>query len=103
MNLELNDWYRLVDRTPVPYLIYYFVDGENRVAGKLIQTIEGVERPPDRLPEFEAWAQKKYPGLLDELMPGGNIDPALEKAQLWKEKLLEWREEVGLPNVLEED
>lgn len=100
-NLETNDWYRLVDRTPVPYYIFYFVK-DGRISGKLIQSMEGAERPPDRLSDFEAWAEREYPGLLEELMPGGNIDPRLEKAKLWKQKLLEWRRDAGLPAVLDQ-
>lgn len=96
-NREINDWYRLVEREPAPYHIVYFLDAQSRIEGKLVQAIPGVRPPTDRLREFESWAAKKYPGLLETLQPDGRIDPALEKAQVWKEKLQEWRSETGLP------
>jgi len=40
---------------------------------------------------------------MEELEPGGEIDPALPKARLFKQRLLEWRAEVGLPNPLAAD
>lgn len=102
-NLETNDWFRLVERVSLPYHILYFFDDEDRIAGKLVRAIEGQERPPDRQDEFEAWAAKKHPGLLATLMPDGRIDPRLENARLWKKHLQEWRADVGLPDVLDED
>lgn len=101
-NHETNDWFRLIERTSLPYYIFYFFDENDRISGKLIQRIESVERPPDRLSEFQRWANDTYPGLMDELMPDGNIDPDLEKARLWKKRLLEWRAETGLPDVLDD-
>ena len=98
-NREINDWYRLLEREPAPYYIFYFLDTDGRIEGKLIQGIPGIESPPDRLDEFKTWAAKKDPGLLEELLPKGRIDPALEKARVWKEKLIEWRLESGLPAV----
>ncbi len=56
-----------------------------------------MKKDTDRLPEFEAWARKNRPGLLERLMPDGKIDPALERARLWKTSLLEWRTAAGLP------
>jgi len=98
-NRETNDWFRLIERESVPYFIFYFFDDEDRISGKLIQAIEGLERAPDRLDEFKAWAAKKHPGLIEQLMPEKRIDPQLDKAQLWKQRLTEWRAEVGLPDV----
>lgn len=99
-NVESNDWFRLVERVPLPYHIFYFFDDDDRISGKLVQAIEGRERSPDRLDEFEAWAAEKHPGLIEKLMPDGRIDPRPENARLWKTHLLEWRAEAGLPNVL---
>ena len=94
-NREINDWYRLVERQPAPYYISYFVDEHDRIAGKLVQSIPGTAPVHDRLEEFATWARRKYPGLLDELMPEGRIDSA--KYRSWKERLLEWRADAGRP------
>ncbi len=101
-NRETNDWYRLVERAPRPYFIFYFFDENDRISGKLIQSIEGLKRPTDRLEEFKVWAQERHPGLLDTLMPDGEIDPHLDKARVWKARLLEWRADAGLPDVLKD-
>jgi hypothetical protein len=52
-----------------------------------------------RYDEFVAWAKANRPGVLEELMPEGEMDPALEKAKLWKKTLVEWREATGLPPI----
>jgi hypothetical protein len=101
-NHESNDWFRLVERTSLPYHVFYFFDESDRITGKLIRGIAGQERVPDRLSEFQVWAESQHPGLVQSLMPDGNIDPDLEKARLWKKHLLEWRAETGLPNVLDD-
>lgn len=94
--LETNDWYRLVDREPKRYWIDYLFTGDDRIAGIFVHSIPGVGRSPDRLEEFRTWAEAHRPGLMDELMPDGEIDPA--KARLWKEALLEWRRAAGFGN-----
>jgi hypothetical protein len=46
-------------------------------------------KPADRLAEFKEWARAQRPGVLEQLMPEGKLDPALEKAEPWKAAGLE--------------
>jgi hypothetical protein len=87
---ETNDWYRLVERPPSRYYMTYDLDAQGRIASVLVHGIPG-EKSKDRLPEFKEWAKANRPGLLEKLMPDGKLDPALDKAKLWKASLLEWR------------
>lgn len=97
---EINDWYRLLDRPPAEYYMTYSFDAENQVTERKIGSIPDKPRDPGRLAEFEAWAREHHPGLLEKLMPEGEIDPSLANAKLWKQHLLEWRAAAGLPNPL---
>ena len=94
---EINDWYRLVDRPPSRYHMTYYFDAAGKITGVLVHGIPGEPKPSDRLSEFQEWARANRPGLLERLMPEGKLDPALEKAKLWKASLLEWRKAAGLP------
>jgi hypothetical protein len=94
---ETNDWYRLVDRPPSRYHVTYDFDPENRIRGVLVHSIPGEPKAEDRLGDFKTWAKANRPGLLERLMPEGKLDPALDKAKLWKTSLLEWRKAAGLP------
>jgi len=92
---ETNDYYRLIDRVPGRVrMTYYFAD-DGKIAGYLVQGLTPPnERPPDRRCEFEKWAAGKYPGLLDsEEMEIPN------NPRRWRELLIEWRAEVGLPEI----
>lgn len=86
---ETNDWYRLVDRPPSRYYMTYDFDDAGKIAGVLVH-----------LADFKAWAEASRPGLLETLMPEGKLDPALDKAKLWKSSLLAWRKAAGLSNRL---
>jgi len=99
-NQETNDWLRLIERTAQPYHVFYFIDANGRISGKLIRAIDGAPPAPDRLDEFREWAEVHHPGLMEFLMPDGRIDPHPDKARLWKQRLLEWRHAAGLPDVL---
>jgi hypothetical protein len=94
---ETNDWYRLVDRPRSRYSMTYDFDEHDRITGILVHGIPGEPKAKDKLGDFRAWAQANRPGLLERLMPEGKLDPALEKAKLWKSSLLEWRKAAGLP------
>ena len=67
-----------------------------KIVGVLVHGNPGEPKPVDRLAEFKEWARAHRPGLLERLMPEGKLDPALEKAKLWKASLLEWRKASGL-------
>lgn len=96
--METNDYYRLLDRPGGKYRATYYFDDDDRIAGVLIAGT-GEERDMGRYDEFTAWAEKNRPGILEELMPDGELDPALEKAKLWKKILTEWRDAAGLPPI----
>lgn len=95
---ETNDYYRLLDRPASVFRATYYFDDNDRIAGILIDG-SGEERDPGRTDEFMAWAKANRPGLIETLMPDDNIDPAIEKAKLWKRALTEWRAEAGLPPI----
>ncbi len=96
--IEINDFYRLIERPATPVNVTYFFDSDERISGILVFRAEG-ERPKDRFDEFKAWAKKNRPEDLKELMPEGEIVPTLDRAQKWRVILNEWRQAVGLPVV----
>jgi len=93
---ENNDWYRLVDRPPSRYDVTCDFDAAGKITGVLVHGIPGEPKSSDRLPQFKEWARAHGPGLLERLMPEAKLDPALEKAKLWKTSLLGWRKAAGL-------
>lgn len=97
---EINDWYRLVGRPPSRYYMTYYLDASGRIEGTLVHQIPGAPKTADRLPEFKDWARSERPGLLEKLMPEGKIVPSLDRAKLWKDALLAWRQAKGLPDPL---
>ena len=92
---EINDFYRLIDGVAGRVRITYYFADDGKIAGRLIQGMTPHnERPPDRRCEFEQWAAKKYPGLLDaEEMKIPN------QPRRWRMLLTEWRPDVGLPSI----
>jgi len=92
---EMNDFYRLTDHTPGPALITYYFNDDGKITGMFYRALDPASRrPPDRRKEFEAWASEKYPGLLDsEEMKIPN------NPKRWRELLVQWRADVGLPPV----
>lgn len=92
---ETNDFFRLIDRAPGRVRMTYYFTDDGKIAGYLVEGLTPPnERPPDRQGEFEKWAAGKYPGLLDsEEMEIPN------NPQRWRELLIEWRADVGLPAV----
>lgn len=96
--LESNDFYKLIDRPASKIRVTYEFDPDGFVTGTVVQAIRD-EPIVDRLDEFRAWAAAKHPERLAYLMPDDEISPELEKAKVWKQLLLEWRGDVGLPAV----
>ena len=90
---ESNDFYRLIDGKMGPARITYYFDQDNKITGMLYEPIPQ-ERLPNRRKEFEAWAAREYPGLLDsdEMQIPNN-------PQRWRELLIEWRAAAGLPPI----
>ena len=92
---EINDFYRLIERVPMDARVTYFFDEENKITGMLYAGLSPKsKRPPDRKSEFEAWTAKHYPGLLD------SEDMKIPRnPKRWRELLVEWREDAGLPPI----
>lgn len=92
---EINDYYRLIERQPTPARVIYYFNDAGKITGMLYQGLSPRgTRPPDRRCEFDRWAQKKYPGLLDSDEMGIPNQP-----RRWRALLVEWRADVGLPAV----
>ena len=96
---ETNDYFKLLDRKSMPYLITYWFDEDERIEGMLISSLPKEPKNKGRFEEFKAWADEHHPGVLDELEPEGRIIPSKENAIRWRELLIEWRADVGLPEV----
>ena len=96
--IEINDFYRLVERKPVPFKATWWFDDRNRITGFLFQPIENGS-PKDRLEEFKAWAKQHRPAELEYIMPKGEIDPTEDRPQRWRAILVEWRKAAGLKPV----
>lgn len=93
--LETNDYYRLVDRQPAKIRVTYYLDDDGKIEGYLVQRLTPPNRrPPDRCCEFERWVEEKYPGMLENEETKIPANP-----RRWREVLVEWRNDVGLPPV----
>lgn len=92
---EINDWYRLLDRVPTAARITYYFNDEQKICGMLYEGLSAQKaRPPDRLCEFKKWAGERYPGLLDSDEMTIPRNP-----KRWRELLIEFRRETGLPPI----
>ena len=92
---EDNEYYRLIDRVPGRVEITYYFNADAKISGKLVRGLTPWNRrSPDRRCEFEQWAAKKYPGLLDSEEMKIPKNP-----RRWRELLTEWRAEVELPPI----
>ncbi|MCH7847227.1 MAG: DUF1573 domain-containing protein [Planctomycetes bacterium] len=96
---ETNDYFKLLDRKPTPYLLTYWFDDEERIEGMLVSSLPKEPKNKGRNDQFKKWADEHHPGVLDELQPDGRIIPSKENAIRWRELLIEWRQDVGLPEV----
>ena len=97
VSYENNDFYRLIDREPVSAESRYWFDEQGRILGRVYLGPTG--ETEDRLDEFTAWLEACDAQMLAWLMPEGEIEPTVERANRWKELLIEWRREMGLPEV----
>lgn len=87
---ETNAFYRLLDWTPAPYRMTWWLDAEGRIREALLTAIPGHDTK-GRLAEFQAWAREHHPDELDYLMPKGRIDPKGDRAERFAALLKEWR------------
>jgi hypothetical protein len=92
--VEINDFYRLIDRAPSPVRLTWFFNDAGKISGFLVQSMS--KGQSDRLGEFSQWARQHHPTELDYLMPQGRIKPEGDRAERWKALLIKWRAAAGL-------
>ena len=93
---EMNDFYRLVERSPTRFRATWWLDASGRVDGFLYEP-RGAVVPGDRFREFKEWARREKPAELDYLMPDARIDPTGDRPQRFRALLEEWRRAAKLP------
>lgn len=94
--MEINDFYRLIERGPAPVNLTYYFDADEKLTGILVFS---ASKTADRFDDFKKWAEKNRPDDLKYLMPEDEIIPTLDRAQKWRSILNEWRSSVGLPDI----
>lgn len=94
--MEINDYYRLIERGPAPVNITYFFNAHEKITGILVFS---AGETADRFEEFKKWAEKNRSEDLKYLMPEGAIVPTRDRAQKWREVLNEWRRSAGLGTI----
>lgn len=102
--VEDNDYYRLINRDPSPWLLTYFFDDEGRIEGRMVSSVPDELRPPspenaDLGEAFDTWLRQKYPQEYEYLRPGGEIDPTGDRAARTRAKLEEWRAATDRPSL----
>ena len=97
--VEMNDFYRLIDRSPQKFRATWWLDASGKITGFLFEP-RGAVVPGDRFEEFKAWARREKPAELEYLMPGGRIDPTGDRPQRFHAILVEWRRAAGLSPVV---
>ena len=89
MGRETNDFYRLLDWTPAPYRMTWWLGRDGRITGALVQAIP--QRAASRMEEFREWAKQHEPAELEHVMPGGRIDPTGDRPERFAALLRKWR------------
>ncbi len=87
--VEMNDFYRLIGRSPQKFRATWWLDPAGKISGFLFEP-RGALVPGDRLAEFQAWARRTNPAELEYLMPGGRIDPSGDRPQRFEALLVQW-------------
>ena len=94
--VEINDFYRLIDRPPQKFRATWWLDENGRISGFLYEPRGSTSSREDRFDQFKAWARQTHPAELESLMPGGRIDPTGDRPERFQRILLEWRKASGL-------
>jgi imidazolonepropionase-like amidohydrolase len=97
--VEINDFYRLIERPPQRFRATWWLDSAGKIAGFLYEPRGSTVPGEDRLDQFKAWARKEKPAELEYLMPGGQFDPTGDRPQRFHAILLEWRKAAGLAPI----
>jgi hypothetical protein len=95
--MEINDFYRLIERGPAPVNLTYYFDTDEKITGVLV--FSAGKKTADRFDEFKKWAEKNRPDDLKYLMPEDEIIPTLGRAKKWRAVLNEWRKSIGLAAI----
>lgn len=97
LSTETNDYYKSLERTTYPARITHYFGEGGKITGMFYDPMRESRGPAeDRRDEFDAWANAKYPGLLESEEMKIPKNPGR-----WRELLIEWREDAGLPRVVE--
>lgn len=94
--MEVNDYYRLIERGAAPVNLTYYFDADEKITGILVFS---AGKTADRFEEFKKWAEKYRPEELKFLMPEGEIIPTLDRAKKWRVVLNDWRRSAGLETI----
>ena len=97
--VEINDFYRLIDRPPQKFRGTWWIDDAGKVSGFLYEPRGSTQMEEDRFDQFKAWARQAKPAELEYLMPGGRIDPTGDRPERFHALLVEWRQAAGLPPI----
>jgi hypothetical protein len=77
--MEINDFYRLIERGPAPTNLTYYFDAEGKIAGILI--FRDAKPKADRFDEFKKWAEKKPSGRFEIFDARGRDHPDARSRQ----------------------
>jgi hypothetical protein len=98
---ELSDFHRLLGVASWKARITFAFDGNGRIASIVHVPLA----PPDN-PDLDVllapvieWMRHQRPHDFGELMPRGAIERSRDSARRWRELLIDWRAETGLPPV----
>ncbi len=97
--VEINDFYRLIERPTQKFRATWWLDASGKIAGFLFEPRGSTAPGVDRLEQFKTWARQANPAELEYLMPGGRFDPTGDRAERFHAILLEWRKAAGLPPI----
>ncbi len=97
--VEINDFYRLIERPPQRFRATWWLDSSGKIAGFLYEPRGSTVPGQDRLEEFKTWARKEKPAELEYLMPDDRFDPTGDRPQRFHAILVEWRRAAGLPPI----
>ncbi len=104
--VEMNDFYRLIEREAGPYRATYYFDSNNKISGRHIGGVPAeseagkkLEKREDKMEEFKRWATEYAADEIAYLLPNNGIDPSGDRPQRMKKLLVEWRKDVGLPTI----
>jgi hypothetical protein len=99
--VEINDFYRLIERPAQRFRATWWVDRKGRLTGFLFAGLGpvGGASDSDRFDDAKAWIRANRPGELETLLPNGKFDPTGDRPERWRALLVEWRRAAGLKEI----